>query len=198
MVFFGEAFIDKNGDVIVAFEGSLLTGGGAFGAGSRGADLQILRGGTPAAFIDANAFLTDVEEYAAEHFSALDPIYVTGHSLGGAEAEYVASLGGENGVTFGAPGDLLPNYSDQVSGQNFTDYVDYGDPVGNFGFHFGTVQEVGPRNDAYASAFLDQLGIGGLAAEAELFHPLAHYGADLAHLGLLALDKNGWAGPSTA
>jgi hypothetical protein len=188
--FFGEAFIDKNGDVIVAFEGSLLIGGGAFGAGSRGADRQILIGGTPAAFNDANLFVTDVEQYVAKNYSALDPIYLTGHSLGGAEAEYVASLGGESGVTFGAPGEQLPNYS-QISGQTFTDYVDFGDPVGNFvsfGKHFGTVQEVGPR--------LDQLGgeLVGLA----LFHPLSHYGADLAHLGLLAMDKNGWAAPTTA
>jgi uncharacterized protein YxjI len=104
----------------------------------------------------AVAFATAVHN----QFSS-SPIYVTGHSLGGAEAEEAAYslsfvLGGD---TFGAPG--VPGYYGTTS-KDFTNYIDYGDPIGNYahdsmsalhafaltGNHFGTVDLVGNRNDA--------------------------------------------------
>ena len=122
-----------------------------------------------------------MEQYLIAHNLASNPTYATGHSLGGAEAEYVASIDHFIGATFGAPGTLHPVYPGVGPGQTFTNYVDYGDPVGNFGFHFGAVQEVEPVSDGATTAALERtLGpaLGALVA-ASLFHPLKHYAADL-------------------
>ena len=179
--FFAQALQDTSGNIIIAFEGSLPFEASAYGRGSASADSQILAGQTPHAFSDALVFTADVQQYLVQHNLASNPVYLTGHSLGGAEAEYVASKDGYSGVTFGAPGTLAPVYPDLGPGQTFTNYVDYGDPVGNFGTHFGTVQEVGPRSDATTTAVLEKIlgpALGALVAET-LFHPLSHYAADL-------------------
>jgi hypothetical protein len=180
--FFAQALEDtSSGDIIIAFEGSRPFEGSAYGRASAHADSQILAGQTPTAFSDALAFAGDVEQYLIAHHLASNPTYVTGHSLGGAEAEYVASIDHFSGATFGAPGTLHPVYPGVGPGQTFTNYVDYGDPVGNFGFHFGAVQEVGPVSDGATTAALERtLGpaLGALLA-ASLFHPLNHYAADL-------------------
>jgi dienelactone hydrolase len=60
-------------------------------------------------------------------------IYVTGFGLGGVEAEAQAlALGSRvtGGVTFGAPG--LPGHQVNGSESTVTNFVDYGDPVGNW------------------------------------------------------------------
>ena len=92
-----------------------------------------------------------MEQFLAKAHLGSNPIYVTGHSLGGAEAEYVAStvLPNVSGVTFAAPG--IPSLSSPVSTSNLTNYVDNTDPIGNFGNHFGKVVNVGsgsPTNEA--------------------------------------------------
>lgn len=82
-----------------------------------------------------------------------DPIYVTGHSLGGEEAQYVtanaskASITIAGGASFGSPG--VPGV-DRTAGaayDNFVNYADYIDPVANFvpgnGSHVGSVVYVG-------------------------------------------------------
>ena len=182
--FFGQAFQDKAGNIIIAFEGSILDPkdpaySTTFGAGSRAADLALLKYGlglpqTPAAFSDALVFVSQVEsEFGSKN------VYLTGHSLGGAEAEFVASQTGLNGVTFGAPG-VLPN---SVMTSSFLNYVDYGDPVGNFWNHYGLVAHVGsPANAAVLT--IDEInaletGLLTLADAVTQYHPLAHYAAEL-------------------
>lgn len=186
---FAQAFEDKVGNVIIAFEGSIIKPSDPsfltpYGFGSRGADLDILTGLTPKAFVDAQNFAFDAAQFVHQTLGS-SPIYLTGHSLGGAEAQDVAFIvnPGENvsGVTFGAPGD--PTLSAPVKTPNFIDYIDYGDPVGNFGNHFGTVQHVGsPLNAAVLTvAEIEALVTHGLslAEVAGIFHPLAHYASDL-------------------
>lgn len=180
--FFAQAFKDASGNIIIAFEGSILDLGdqSSYAQGSRLADAFILLGLSPPAFSDANAFVQDVKQYLVGQGLGSSPIYLTGHSLGGAEAEYVASQGNESGATFGAPG--APSYRGPSAGQNFVNYIDYGDPVGSVGpSHFGTVQYIGPPSDKLVLAALDR-GLGpalGFAAGVAIFHPLAHYEADL-------------------
>jgi hypothetical protein len=96
--------------------------------------------------------------------------------LGGAEAEYVASLTTYSGVTFGAPGTLFPTYKAPVAGQNFIDYLDWGDLIGNFGHHFGTVKEVGPVEDLLEALRAVSRGDPEAALK---FHRLTHYATDL-------------------
>jgi ELWxxDGT repeat protein/VCBS repeat-containing protein len=137
--FFAQAFRDLAGNIIIAFEGSILDPSSGFynttfGVASRAADEQLLEGNRPAALVHAVTFVRQVE---AEANNAGLPVYVTGHSLGGAEAEEVARQAAQGGpaiaggYTFGAPG--LPQYTGGPNSQStLTDYIDYGDPVGNF------------------------------------------------------------------
>src|SRR5579864_7611110 len=103
--FYAEAFQDQtNGRIIIAFEGTSFSNNSTYALGTTTADAEIFAGTAPAAFSDADQFYKQV---AAD---TTQPIYVTGHSLGGAEAEYVANNEPNvaGGVTSGAPG--LPDY----------------------------------------------------------------------------------------
>ncbi len=69
-------------------------------------------------------------------------------------------------------------------------YVDRGDPIGNWGNHFGAVQLEGPHHDKGVLTAAEILAwivtgtpLDGLAVGASLYHPLPHYAADL-HLPL--------------
>jgi len=172
--FFAQVFEDAFGNIIVAFEGSILTPQdlSPYAIGSRAADASIALGQVPQALLDANVFASDVMQYLAQHGLGSNSIFLTGHSLGGAEAEYVAftlAPGGKNigGVTFGAPG--VPGLQVPDQAPNFLNYVDFGDPVGNFENHFGTVLYVGISSNN---------GIPTLPINTS-DHPLSHYAADL-------------------
>jgi hypothetical protein len=154
--FFAQAFLDKAGNVIIAFEGSVPGNASAYGFGAALDDVYIFSGGRqPPAFIDAGRFVSDVEQMLPSAH-----IYLTGHSLGGAEAEFVGLATGLPGVTFGAPGILPLGFP--VNAQNFIDYVENRDPIGNFKSHYGSVEHIGPS------------GIVSLA-----YHQLLQYGHDL-------------------
>ncbi len=179
---------EENGVVLIAFEGTEFDSS-AYGRELIAADIQIFEGKWPAALIDAIHYAQDVQSLAGS-----TPIYVTGHSLGGAEAQAVTMFAANpfdnfsiaGGVTFGAPG--LPGYYGLTGFGNLTDFVDYGDPVGNYahdgefggwaltGNHFGTVELVGrPANELVAAAYL----LGHDKAQAFQFHALSHYADDL-------------------
>ena len=150
--------------------------------------MQILDGHWPAAFTDAILFALGAQSLAGS-----TPIDLTGHSLGGGEAEAVAlfaaitsDLSIAGGVTFGAPG--VPDYFGPSGFGKLTDFVDYGDPVGNYahdgelagvsstGNHVGTVEYVGSPADA--TTMVADLLSGNLS-DAFQFHELSHYAADL-------------------
>ena len=152
--------------------------------GQLSADSSISNGVTPQANLDALAFAQQVA--AASNGS---PIYLTGHSLGGEEAEYVeanANFTVSGGTAFAAPG--VPNLSSSDSNtNNFTTYVDYGDVIGNFvptgGSHVGNVQFIGNPLDATNEQILlnDDTGVGTLAADTLGIgdHFLNNYAKDL-------------------
>lgn len=186
--FFAQAFKDSFGNVIISFEGSIINPRNLadpnfwtpFAIGSRAADWAIAAGLIPQAFLDAESFALDVNHFLALNNLSSAPIYLTGHSLGGAEAQDVAYIIGDtNGVTFGSPG--TPDLSTPVGASHFVNYVDYGDPVGQFGAHFGTTQQVGLPSDAIVETTLEALlgpDLGALSAAA-LYHPLQHYATAL-------------------
>jgi len=163
--FSAAAFRDANGNIIIAYEGT-TTDGSTFGNGTLGADAIIAQGQTPDSLTFAAKFATDVlNTYGADG----SPIYVTGHSLGGTEAEAGAqalvALGANcaGGATFGATG--LPNFSG-TGLPSLINYINQGDFVGNFatdplsafsslaasqGYvlnHFGSVVQTGSSDGA--------------------------------------------------
>lgn len=186
--FYAQAFEDASGNVIIAFEGSyptVLTNLTAYDSATDAADIAIINGQAPTKILqDAYGFVEQVEFEYGSH-----PIYVTGHSLGGLEAEYVASQLDfiQGGATFGAPG--LPGYYSNPLGVGsgaFVDYVDYGDPVGNYasditsviptvipatGDHFGEVKHIGSLFDELPSS----LSVLGLTYDLQKFHSLGNY-----------------------
>ena len=166
--FYGAAY-QIGSDIIVAYKGTVPNIFDAYGLGTVNADLSLAAGLIPAAFSDALQFATDVISTATSRGIPEQNIFVTGHSLGGAEAEWVAKVHGLSGATFGAPG--IPGYTNGGTGPNLVNYVDYGDPVGNFSSdstyvtsgnfvspvvtadHVGSLQYVGSTSDATASEF---------------------------------------------
>jgi hypothetical protein len=162
---YADAFLTGTGQIVIAFEGTKPTN---TSSQVLGADLSIYNQKIPQAFLDAKAFAATVASAAAARGIPATQIFVTGHSLGGSEAEYIASLPqfGYGGATFGATG--IPGYVNSGPQPALVDYVDRGDPIGNYasdtkaaepGFapasnmdHVGTLVPVGSTIDGYALA----------------------------------------------
>jgi hypothetical protein len=146
--------------IVIAFEGTdpsseTLRKDPVFLAGQLEADTQIYLGQIPEAFRDALSF---TEAVLATQGAARENVYVAGHSLGGAEAEYVAAQLDLSGATFGAPG-IHASAIPDGSPPDLKNYVVYGDPVGNYSadppnrlsnilfsddiHHFGKVEYIG-------------------------------------------------------
>jgi hypothetical protein len=203
--FSARAYIDPLGNIIIAYEGSDLnpldlTG---YGLGSKAADFALAQGERPQALQDAIDFASEAKVAAGALGYGADPIYVTGHSLGGTEAEAAAIAlnssvqGGfiSGAVTFGATG--VPGYLSPGGNNDFINYVDYGDVVGNFandslselsllaaavkmGSHFGSVDQVGsPLNAALIAAAFATDDVEALGALIVNYHILSNYAADL-------------------
>jgi hypothetical protein len=197
--FYAQVFRDTSGNLIIAFEGTNDNLPGAMAAND-----AIAKGQTPQAFRDAIAFTRQVFNDQVRGDLPSGPIYVTGHSLGGAEAEAVAAdpLNGlvysiQGGVTFGAPG--LPNYFGTHIDANFTNYVDKGDPVGNYAadassnlsalakIKFGSYGGNGNHYSTVVLTGLNWTGIDDLnfvgayrvSNERLLFHEIENYASDL-------------------
>ena len=92
-------------------------------------NLQILLTFTPFQKNKAIEFYNKV----VEEYQGID-ITITGHSLGGALAQYVASLKQEPAVTFNAPGIDIPSGG---TSENIINYVNMNDPVGSYRAHIG-------------------------------------------------------------
>ena len=95
-------------------------------------DVQgVLTNTTPAAFVDALQFAKQVQAEAAQQGYAPGSVFVTGHSLGGWEAEYVAQHTGLGGIGFESPG-LSSTVPGNGADSLFVNTADYGDPAGFF------------------------------------------------------------------
>jgi hypothetical protein len=149
----------------------------------------------PATLTDAKTFVDVVVKQAESQGIHPNQIFVTGHSLGGAEAEYVMwktpSLGG--GITFGAPG--LPGYDSTGTPPHLIDIINRGDPVGNYASdtksaepgvappsghdHVGKVFSTGTELEANTLTKTSQAGVAGVAALWNTVHSLGNYQKDL-------------------
>lgn len=104
-----KTWVTPEGQIIIAYQGT--TGGShllfnpLIVIPQVIADLQVVfTGTTPAAFHDALDFAEQVRAEAVRQGYSEDDIFVTGHSLGGWQAQFVAQQTGMAGVGFEAPG----------------------------------------------------------------------------------------------
>ena len=141
-------------EVVIAFAGTDFTD-----RRDRKACWDIWRGHLPQQFWDASALYTAVGEYML-NTGIQAQISFTGHSLGGALAQYLAIEAQELGcpaVSIGGPGVLgalgqlrskyNPGYSYPV-----VNHVALGDEFGNFGRHLGKVNYYGFEHSGGAQA----------------------------------------------
>ena len=98
---------------------------------------------TPAAFPSALNFAQQVEAEAAEQGYSPNSIFVTGDSLGGWEAEYVAENTGLGGIGFESPG-LNTTVPGNGADSLFVNTATYGDPVGYFASDLPGLQPFAP------------------------------------------------------
>jgi hypothetical protein len=129
----GKAWVTPQGQVIIAYQGT--TGGTnllvnpLITLAQIAADMQvILTGTTPLAFYDALRFARRVQDEAALQGYAADDVFVTGHSLGGWEAQFVAQQTGLAGIGFESPG-LNTKVAGNGADSNFVNVAQYGSPV---------------------------------------------------------------------
>ncbi|WP_053080621.1 hypothetical protein [Methylobacterium variabile] len=209
--FHGAAFLVPGAEpqVIIAFEGTDVSGLETrpdFLLAQLEADVNLYTGLVPQALRDAAAFAEQVLGAAVAQGIPADRVHVTGHSLGAAEAAYASTQTGLDGTTFAAPG--LSSTSVPFGGAGrLTNFVDYGDPVGNYsatpvniegGFLYsdairrvgdptytGEIAGVAALAAAAAAAApgnsdpVRAAGLLGIGALAAEKHPLTNYGEDL-------------------
>lgn len=146
------------------------------------ADLQvILTNTTPWAFYDALNFARQVQAEAAKQGYGADDIFVTGHSLGGWEAEYVAQQTGLRGIGFESPG-INTTTPGNGAGSGFVNIETYGDTAAYMSTDLPGLQPFMPEyvpgggsKPHYGAIVM----IGDPAATAPLFNASALWGKGL-------------------
>jgi hypothetical protein len=196
--FYGAAVVSSIGQVVIAFEGTnLYTGNSVFTSAQIFDDVSITYGLQAPSYQTAYDFTeTAIKDAEADGYSP-DAVSLTGHSLGGADAEYVGQQTGLPGTTFGAPG--IPNDDTGFSGAYFYDYVDRGDPVGNYApdgnenpilqaqniAHYGQALYVGPYTNA-ALLITASIAYEAATSSTSPASAAAEYAVFLSSLGLAA------------
>ena len=150
------AYLDGVGNVIIAYRWDITQQQENLAAATlSGYDPATLPG-----YGDALAFEKTVQTVAVSQGYSAGRIYVTGFSLGGMQASYVASQTGVPGLVFGSSG--LPGYSAAARpADNFVNFVELGDPIAEYGTdsseaasavvanphmdHYGVVIDVGTQ-----------------------------------------------------
>ena len=122
------AYLDGVGNVIIAYRWDITQDQYNLAQATlSGYDPSTLPG-----YADALAFARTVQSLAVSQGLSASRIYLTGFSLGGMQASYVASLTGLPGLVFGASG--LPGYNAATApANNFVNFVEQGDPIAEYG-----------------------------------------------------------------
>lgn len=218
--FYGAAFVTPQKQVIVGFEGTnFFTDNGQFTAAQVIDDANIYGGTNAPSYQTSLQFTRTAIKDAAAQGIGRSNVFLAGHSLGAADAEFVATKTGLAGTTFGTPGISTSIFGSKPS--QLTNYVEFGDPVGNYAnnadYPFpgpplgpivlnGTIQHYGGQS-LLGNQFPDQLPLVGAAAAFALnteagfaaagtalagalyFHQLQVY-ADSLHVTLGSTDRS--------
>ncbi|WP_306789586.1 hypothetical protein [Mycolicibacterium aubagnense] len=148
----GKAWVTPEGKIIIAYQGT--TGGTnllfhpLIALSQIVTDMQIIfTNTTPQAFWDSLAFERTVQAAAAQQGYTTDDIYVTGHSLGGWEAQFVAQKTGLGGIGFEGPGLNTSVPGNNSAAQNFVNVETYGDTAAYFSTDLPGLQPFMPAYD---------------------------------------------------
>jgi len=144
------------------------------------ADAISAAGGNSPAEYDALGFARTVVFLANLEGYSTSSIFVTGHSLGGIEAEYVASQTGLSGIAFAPTG--LPASDITTSGGNFVILANYGDPVGSYASDIAGEQPFGPAYKAVGGKvphYGNVIIVGNPADQTTLSNDMAPWGTTL-------------------
>jgi hypothetical protein len=163
--YFGVAFDNiDTGQIVIANRGSET------GYDLLVSDIDILKGIVPPALGAAEQFAAKV---VAAYQGTGHEILVTGHSLGGADAEYQAATLGLGGDTFAALG---VQFATAESAPDLVNYLFPQDAVANLATHIGSVTYIQPNGPAQ---WLDLLATVPYAGEGLHFinNYLEHFGA---------------------
>lgn len=132
----GKAWVTPQGQIIIAYQGT--TGGTnllfhpLIAFTQLFADLQVMfTNTTPWAFYDSLAFQRKVTAEALQQGYSTNDVFVTGHSLGGWEAEFVAQQSGLHGIGFESPG-MNTKVPGNGAGSGFVNVETYGDSAAYF------------------------------------------------------------------
>ena len=205
---YAEAFVSTAPgpkQVVLGFEGThSYYQGNEFTAGQLTDDLQLYSGKKVDFFHTVASDTRKVVQMAENRGIAKKDVFVTGHSLGAAEAEYAAAKTGLGGEAFAGPG-INVNYT-RGRTPKIADYVDAGDPVGNYAAdgnyvlgpvlvsdkikHYGNL-DVLPNSDGYATLqtaaqnYANTIGnargltvIGAILSNGQ-YHEISQYASDL-------------------
>ena len=146
------------------------------------ADMQVIfTNTTPWAFTDALDFAQRVQAEAALQGYGDERIFVTGHSLGGWEAEYVAQHTGFDGIGFESPG-LNTITAGNGAGSGFVNIETYGDVAAYMSTDLPGLQPFMPEYDATGGSkphFGSIVMIGDPAAVNPLYNSAALWGKGL-------------------
>ena len=171
---YAAAVVNAAGQIIITYEGTnLYTGNDTFTAAQIADDVAIAEGVNAASYAPAASFAQSVIAAAETQGYSTSDIFLAGHSLGAAEAEYVATQTGLTGTTFGTPG--LPT-ADLPANFAFTDYVERGDPVGNYAYGWNDFALLQTQNVQHLG---DAIALGTYASAALLYSANITYAAAL-------------------
>ena len=121
------AYLDGVGNVIIAYRWDITQDQENLATATlSGYDPTTLPG-----YGEALGFARTVQTLAVSQGYSASRIYLTGFSLGGMQASYVASQLGLPGLVFGASG--LPGYTATHPANNFVNFVEQGDPIAEYG-----------------------------------------------------------------
>jgi hypothetical protein len=194
-------FVTAERQIIISFQGT--TGGTNFlinpvaAASQLATDVQVVEtdddaGTPPAALTTSLSFAQSVVSMANAQGFTTSNIFVTGHSLGGIESEFVAIETGLGGIAFESTG-LSDKPAPGVTGANFVNTVTFGDPVGNFGSDIEADQPTAPPfvpNGGLAPHFGNVVFLGTPSDQTTLQNellgnPVSDLGSDIDFLSLL-------------
>ncbi|OBC17424.1 hypothetical protein A5784_23780 [Mycobacterium sp. 852013-50091_SCH5140682] len=143
-----KAWVTPQGQIIVAYQGTTggtnLLANPVIAISQIATDAQVIfTNTTPQAFTDSLAFEQQVAAEAAKQGYSQGDIFVTGHSLGGWEAEYVAQQTGVGGIGFESPG-INTTVPGNGANSGFVNVETYGDTAAYFATDLPALQPFVP------------------------------------------------------